>query len=144
MDCPRCNVPLRSETYTGVDIDRCPQCEGLWLDHSELDQLEDTVLDKDDMKGTMAYNLRPSDISCPKCSGPMTIFNYHAYNLPIDECDSQHGFWLDHGEEKRVLQLMEQRIKDLKRKYVAEEEWGRLLGRLKSKSFADKLKGLFR
>ena len=52
--------------------------------------------------------------------------------------------WLDKGEEKRVLQLMGERIKNLKRAGAAEEEWGKLLGRLKSKSFADKLKGLFR
>ena len=144
MDCPRCNTPLRSTKYKGIEIDRCPQCEGLWLDHPELDQLEDTVMDEDERKGTMVYAVRSSDISCPKCAGPMKTFNYRAYNLPIDECDSQHGFWLDKGEEKRVLQLMDERIKNLKRAGAAEDEWAKLLGRLKSKSFADKLKGLFR
>ena len=144
MDCPRCNTPLRSTKYKGIEVDRCPQCEGLWLDHPELDQLEDTVMDEDERKGTMVYAVRSSDISCPKCAGPMKTFNYRAYNLPIDECDSLHGFWLDKGEEKRVLQLMGERIKNLKCAGAAEEEWAKLLGRLKSKSFADKLKGLFR
>ena len=144
MDCPRCGVSLESKTYKGIDVDRCPRCEGTWFDHPELDQLEDTVMDDDASKGTTVYAVRPSDISCPKCAGPMRIFNYRAYNLPIDECESQHGFWLDAGEEKRVLELMEQRIKDLKRSGVAEEDWGRMLKRLKSKSFSDKMKGLFR
>ena len=144
MDCPRCSVPLTPESYKGIEIDRCPQCAGLWLDHPELDQLEDTVLDEDDIKGTMVYAIRTSDISCPRCSGSMRTFNYHAYNLPIDECDSQHGFWLDQGEEKRVMELMDQRIKDLRRSGAAQDEWGKLLGRMKSKSFADKLKGLFK
>ena len=144
MDCPRCSVSLETTTYKKIEIDRCPQCDGLWLDHPELDELEDTVLDQDEIKGKMVYAVRPSDISCPRCAGPMRTFNYHAYNLPIDECESQHGFWLDKGEEKRVLELMGQRIKDLNRSGAAEDEWGRLLGRLRSKSFADKLKGLFR
>ena len=144
MDCPRCKVPLTITSYKGIEVDRCPQCEGLWLDHPELDELEDSVLDQDEIKGTMVYAVRSSDIDCPKCAGPMKTFNYHAYNLPIDECESQHGFWLDKGEEKRVLELMGQRIKDLKRSGGAEEEGGKLLGRLKSKSFSDKLKGLFR
>ncbi len=144
MDCPRCDVPLKIETHKEIEIDRCLQCEGLWLDHPELDQLEDTVLDQDDMKGQMTYAVRASDISCPECGDIMKTFNYHAYNLPIDSCDAQHGFWLDKGEDKRVLELMKQRIKDLNRTGAAEEEWGKLLGRLKSKSFAERLKGMFR
>jgi Zn-finger nucleic acid-binding protein len=144
MDCPRCSAPLEHESLKGIEVDRCGSCEGLWLDHVELDLLEDTVMDEDERKGTMMYAVRPSDISCPRCAGPMRTFNYRAYNLPIDECEEQHGFWLDSGEEKRVLDLMKQRTKDLKRSASAEDEWGKLLNRLKSKSFSDRMKGLFR
>ena len=144
MDCPRCHVQLDVTDLKGIEIDRCPQCKGTWLDHPELDQLEDTVLDRDEIKGTMVYAVRESDLSCPRCEGPMRTFNYRAYNLPIDECESQHGFWLDEGEEKRVRELMDQRIKDLKRSGAAEDDWAKLLGRMRSKSFSDKLKGLFR
>ena len=144
MDCPRCSTPLEIKSLKGIDVDRCGSCEGLWLDHIELDLLEDTVMDEDERKGTMVYAVRPSDISCPRCAGPMRTFNYRAYNLPIDECEEQDGFWLDSGEEKRVLDLMKQRIKDLKRSSSAEDEWGKLLNRLKSKSFSDRMKGLFR
>ena len=144
MDCPRCTAPLEVKSLKGIDVDRCGSCDGLWLDHIELDLLEDTVMDDDERKGTMMYAVRPSDISCPRCAGPMRTFNYRAYNLPIDECEVQHGFWLDSGEEKRVLDLMRQRLKDLKRSASAEDEWGKLLNRLKSKSFSDRMKGLFR
>ena len=144
MDCPRCDASLEMKSLKGIDVDRCQGCEGLWLDHVELDLLEDTVMDEDERKGTMVYAVRSSDISCPRCAGPMRTFNYRAYNLPIDECEEQHGFWLDSGEEKRVLDLMKQRMKDLKRSASAEDEWGKLLNRLKSKSFSDRMKGLFR
>ena len=112
MECPRCHVDLKVEQHKGIEIDRCPRCEGLWLDHPELDQLEDTAFDKDDLKGMMEYNPRPSDINCPKCGTRMTTFNYRAYNLPIDTCNEEHGYWLDKGEDTRVIELMKQRIKD--------------------------------
>ena len=74
----------------------------------------------------------------------MTTFNYHAYNLPIDFFHEEHGFWLDGGEEKRVLELMEQRIKDLGRSASAEKEWSRLLQGVGTRSFFDKVKGLWK
>ena len=33
--CPRCNVELDPITYKGVTIDKCPKCEGVWLDKGE-------------------------------------------------------------------------------------------------------------
>ena len=144
MNCPRCDAELKLEDYKGIEVDRCPKCEGLWLDYHELDELEDSVLDQDKLKGTMTYAQRASDISCPKCQKPMTTFNYRAYDLPIDFCNQGHGFWLDRGEEKRVLELMEQRIRDLNRSASAEVQWAQFLKRVGSKSFLGKMKGRFK
>ena len=144
MDCPRCDASLEHKKLKGIEVDRCSECKGLWLDHPELDQLEDTVLDDDRLKGTMVYAVRPSDIVCPVCNGAMRTFNYRAYDLPIDECEAQHGFWLDENEEKRVLELMKQRTKDLKRSRNAEAEWANLLGSMKTKSFSDRMRNLFK
>ena len=79
----------------------------------------------------------------------MTTFKYRAYDLPIDFCNQGHGFWLDPGEEKRVLELMEKRIRDLKRTASAEGEWAGFLKGLASKkapgskSVFGKVKGWF-
>jgi len=44
MKCPRCHADLVPEQeYHGIEVDRCPSCDGRWLDHDELDQLEATV-----------------------------------------------------------------------------------------------------
>ncbi len=130
MECPRDSTELQVERYQGIEVDKCPKCEGLWLDHPELDQLEDAVFDKDELKGMMEYSQRRSDIKCPRCDGRMTIFNYRAYNLPIDSCDLDHGFWLDKGEERQVQELMKKRIKDLDRSKKAEAEWFGFLNKL--------------
>jgi len=144
MDCPRCKVPLRTEDYRGIEVDRCPQCQGMWLDYGELDQLEDEVFKDDELKGTLVYGAFKSELACPRCGRPMTGFRYRANNLELDMCDEGHGTWLDGGEEKRVLELMAQRIKDLDRKEKAEAEWGDFLRQLRSPSFGTKIKRLFK
>ena len=144
MNCPRCHIELRVKNYRGIEVDRCPTCGGMWLDYGELDQLEDTVFDKDKLKGSLMFRSFDSELVCPKCEGRMQRFNYRAYNMELDFCEQEHGVWLDAGEEKRVLELMKQRIKDLNRKANAEKEWGDFLTKLRSPSFLDKAKKLFR
>jgi Zn-finger nucleic acid-binding protein len=144
MKCPRCKAELVVEDYQGIEVDRCPNNEGMWLDHGELDQLEDTVFDEDKLKGSLMLRSFEGKLECPKCGKSMQRFYYRAYNLELDFCEDGHGWWLDAGEERRVLELMEQRIKDLDRKTKAEAEWGDFLARLKSPSTFDKVKRLFR
>lgn len=39
--CPHCHVPMVAVEYgeTGVEVNCCPQCEGLWLDGGEFDEI---------------------------------------------------------------------------------------------------------
>ena len=40
MNCPRCaNVNLTMSERSGVEIDYCPECRGVWLDRGELDKI---------------------------------------------------------------------------------------------------------
>ena len=40
MQCPVCKtVPLTMAERSGIEIDYCPQCRGVWLDRGELDKL---------------------------------------------------------------------------------------------------------
>ncbi len=39
MNCPKCNIPLSMSDRSGVEIDFCPQCRGVWLDRGELDKI---------------------------------------------------------------------------------------------------------
>lgn len=144
MNCPKCHVRLSLEKFRGVEIDRCRICMGMWLDYDELDQIENTVMDDDDVKGSLMFRSFRGDLNCPTCDSDMQMFHYRAYNLEMDFCPNSHGFWLDNGEEKKVVALMKGRINDIKRSSNAEAEWGRMLRRFKSRSFADRMKGMFR
>ncbi len=39
MRCPKCGGTLSTEEFDGVQIDRCPDCHGVWLDDGEIDIL---------------------------------------------------------------------------------------------------------
>jgi hypothetical protein len=39
MKCPKCGSDLRTEEYHGIEIDRCPECHGMWLDAGEAEDL---------------------------------------------------------------------------------------------------------
>ena len=39
MQCPRCGVLLTEIVKTGVPVDVCDQCRGIWLDRGELEQI---------------------------------------------------------------------------------------------------------
>ncbi len=143
MNCPRCDVALNEKSLKGIEIDHCPECRGLWLDFHELDQLEDHAMDEDNSKGMIEYARRESDISCPHCNEVMETFNYRAHDLPIDHCKNQCGYWLDEGEEKKVLEVMKQRVQGLKRSGSAEESWAKFMESGGSRSFLTKVKDLF-
>ncbi|MFZ4403380.1 MAG: zf-TFIIB domain-containing protein [Pseudobdellovibrionaceae bacterium] len=44
MKCPVCKeVGLTMSERSGVEIDYCPQCRGVWLDRGELDKIIEKV-----------------------------------------------------------------------------------------------------
>lgn len=43
--CPNCNVGMTNIQRSGIEIDICPQCRGVWLDRGELEKLLQPVRD---------------------------------------------------------------------------------------------------
>lgn len=39
MNCPTDGVALVMSERSGIEIDYCPQCRGVWLDRGELDKI---------------------------------------------------------------------------------------------------------
>ncbi|MDQ7792609.1 MAG: zf-TFIIB domain-containing protein [Clostridia bacterium] len=49
MQCPKCGMKLIEMDYKRLKVDKCSECEGIWLDAGELDavaQLEKSAIDK--------------------------------------------------------------------------------------------------
>jgi len=49
MRCPKCGMELIEIDYKEIKVDKCSECDGIWLDAGELEsvsKLEKTGLDK--------------------------------------------------------------------------------------------------
>lgn len=134
MNCPKCETELVQKFYKGmIEIDSCPNCRGMWLDTNELDKLEDVVFDDDEHKGSLIHFQKKTDFHCPHCASPLTEFQYRLYDLNLDYCsENAHGFWLDAGEDERVMNIMQKRADEIKRKINAETEWNWMLKNMHS------------
>ena len=144
MKCPLDASDLQKTRLYNMEVDKCPQCEGMWLDYQELDQLEDRELKMDLDKGSLVLSARASEHKCPSCGSTLQRFKYRFNDLELDMCPQLHGFWLDRGEDKRVLDLMKEREDDIKAKLKAERKWASTLRQLRSPTFAQKVKELFK
>jgi Zn-finger nucleic acid-binding protein len=145
MRCPNCNTDLAQTKHSGVDVEFCQSCKGMWLSCRELEQLEDEVFDfGDDEKGSLIFSSTATTRACPQCDKPMRRFRYRLYDLEMDFCEDGHGYWLDEDEDKRVLEIMKKEEAGLERKVLAEDRWASHLQHFRSGSFLDKVRDLFR
>ena len=109
LSCPRCSVHLAREDYESIAIERCPDCDGVWLDFHELKR----VLE---LRGP-AVPMRPGgkpvatapEILCPLCAKLMERFNFKQTGILLDRCGG-HGTWLDAGELDRVRAVAEKQV----------------------------------
>jgi len=128
MNCPKCAEILTKKYYKGMmEVDYCPNCRGMWLDFDELDELEDVAFNEDNFKGSLVHRETDVAYQCPVCSLHLQEFQYRLYDLRLDYCAGRHGFWLDAGEDERVLEIMRTQHDRLKRKKDAESEWKTVL-----------------
>ena len=44
MKCPTCAIDLVMSERSGIEIDYCPTCRGVWLDRGELDKIVDRAI----------------------------------------------------------------------------------------------------
>lgn len=134
MNCPKCTSELVKKFYKGmIEVDSCPHCRGMWLDFHELDQLEDITFNKDEQKGSLVHFQTRTDHPCPHCGTALDEFQYRLYDLKLDTCaENDHGFWLDAGEDERVMEIMQKRAAQIHRKVNAEAEWKQMLKNMHS------------
>lgn len=57
MKCPNCNVALVMTARSGIEIDYCPECRGVWLDRGELDK----IIERSSQNSTQSYQSHQDD-----------------------------------------------------------------------------------
>lgn len=144
MKCPECGTDLIKQSRHGIEVDCCNNDHGMWFTLQELTELEDEAFNDEEEKGTLILSSTPAKYSCPVCSSRLRQFDYRFYDLTLEYCENKHGFWLEAGEDDRILELMKERKKDETRKFNAEEHWQSTVRHLQSHSLFAKLKDLMR
>jgi len=131
MNCPKCNVPLKSTIYEDVEIDKCEKCNGTWLDDGEIVkiiQTKEEVFDPKLVRETLALGFtgvppkeQQTVVNCPKCQAGMAAINYdYSSGIILDRCPEGHGLWLDGGELEKVQIVREKSEEDFEK---SREDW---------------------
>ena len=109
MNCPRCKTSeLIPITVSGLRLDQCKTCEGVWFDTQELRALLDKGMDtakSTDLEKSLIGDIKtdepPGDIhlNCPKCNAGMRRYFYgYSSKVLVDGCEAGCGVWIDDGE----------------------------------------------
>ncbi|MGH6875755.1 MAG: zf-TFIIB domain-containing protein, partial [Rhizomicrobium sp.] len=92
MKCPDDHTDLAAAKHSGVEMEICPACKGMWLTRQELNALEDEIFDLgDNEKGSLMLGSSADARECPECGKPMKRFQYRLYDLEMDFCEDGHG-----------------------------------------------------
>lgn len=107
MQCPRCQQPLAQVVTFGVEVDRCAQCDGTWLDRGECERASrptgrfvKSVRRPDDAPAVLEVDVE-TRIRCPRCGKSCFRERYSSSSVEIDRCAC--GVWLDRGELDKIL-----------------------------------------
>jgi Zn-finger nucleic acid-binding protein len=106
VKCPRCKQNVlteRSFRDSGVKLDVCPKCKGVWFDRRELERVLDVADRHLDVPADAMEGTRP----CPRCELPLYRFPYPQTRVHIDMCKKCRGLWLDHSEFKEIQRTRE-------------------------------------
>jgi len=100
MKCPKCTTEMTVKEYKGIEIDRCPDCGGFFLNKGELTDIDDknigTIID------VCAYSHKAEHMDdvpahCHECDNPMIRLT-GAGDVNFDWCDKCEGVFFDRGE----------------------------------------------
>jgi uncharacterized protein len=103
VTCPKCQVEMGKVHFQEVEVDRCPQCHGLWFDlmeHEELKKLPGAEsIDLGAKKATVSQE--PRELDCPRCKTRMLITrDPQQPHLVFEKCSICYGVFFDAGEFK--------------------------------------------
>ena len=112
--CVKCTSVLDKTRIDDIELDTCPRCGGLWLDHGETERLaKKTSSDIDRLRKILAGRKGPTPVdtevklTCPACTGAMN--EVLLASVHIDVCSRCKGVFLDRGEvEATIAQVKDQ------------------------------------
>ena len=119
--CPKCFSSLKSEVLQRsiwkVQIDKCLNCKGLYLDKGELMTLTGNRPLHDLTTKYLGID-SGSELICPSCGSLMD--DEHVEGIEIDVCLQCNGVWLDKDELELLKNTDSKKMKSLSPEKLAE------------------------
>lgn len=105
MRCPRHYASrLERQLLKGIEVDQCPQCEGIWLEAAELKRVLAAMDDSSgDLLDAPACAEDEASMRCPHCGGVAVLVSMPP--VKINVCSLCKGVWLDANELERLKAL---------------------------------------
>lgn len=104
IECPKCEGTLEPVVYSGIEVDRCTDCKGLWFDSLEAEQLKKVQGSEQIDIGNPEIGSdlnKKGDVNCPKCDTLMTkMVDLKQSHIWYEKCPVCYGTWFDAGEFK--------------------------------------------
>ncbi len=110
LTCVKCTSVLDKARVGDVDVDLCPSCGGLWLDHGEIERLgRGKAEDLSRLRAALTGAASPdaaseTTTSCPACPG--TLNEVVLGPIHVEYCGKCHGIYLDKGELDHAVQAV--------------------------------------
>lgn len=112
--CPDCRIPLIEIGLDGEQVDRCPQCSGIFFDRGELESIvqlfrcyQKVTLGEPEIDTIPRAEIE-RQVLCPADGTPMNPAD--GGEMIYDTCPACDGIWLDSGELS-VLRATEAHIR---------------------------------
>jgi len=109
MKCPVDGSTLETCAVDAVEVEKCPECQGLWFTESEIRLAEEAEgIDEGWMGFDLwsdhdAFEAEKSSRKCPVCDQNMATILYGHSEVKIDYCADEHGIWMDRGEFEGII-----------------------------------------
>ncbi|MCD6498583.1 MAG: zf-TFIIB domain-containing protein [Deltaproteobacteria bacterium] len=139
MKCPRDGTEMAVVRHeAGVELDRCLECEGVWLDRGEIDTIRAHVThafdlgtfhvpERFDFAFSKSMQLEYATIACPKCGQKMETTEYAYWSqVLVDICPAGCGMWLDRDELKALEVFFGQNLIDEEKETAQSAMWASL------------------
>lgn len=111
MKCPRCPEELQATSLRELgivdDSYTCKSCNGLWIQHTQLDEMERSLEQVFfELRAIPSDELQRVPLSCPHC---VTVtmekkVSQRDQKVVLDVCPKCHHVWLDGGERQAIEQ----------------------------------------
>ena len=102
LTCVKCTSVLDKSRVGDIEVDLCPSCGGLWLDHGEIERIgRGQTAEVEKLRQALTGSPKPdpasdTTTSCPACPG--TLKEVVLGPVHVDYCTKCHGVFLDKGE----------------------------------------------